>query len=196
MKPLCEINGTVKNYPEGLSNLEEILLLMMEKEVPDSELISEVKVNGKTYSEAYENEAREVDLRAVEKIEITTQGQEDFARDSIREASAYLDHLERGFGISARLLRNPEQKEKGCDMLARSVEALQAFKHHMDRVNDFLKPEGEQPGRKIFWEQFSLLADRIIRSQEGEEKEEVADLIEEEMLPFLRTWKETIGEGV
>ncbi len=193
MKPLCEINGTVKNYPEGLSNLEEVLLLMMEKEVPDSELILEVKVDGKTFSEAYENQAQEVDLGAIEKIEITTQAEKDFARDSIGEASAYLDHLERGFRSSVQLLRSPDQREQGYDMLARSIEVLQAFKSHMDQVNDLLKPKSRETGEGALWERFDQLANRIIALQEGEEVQGVADLIEEELLPFLRTWKERIG---
>ena len=195
MKPLCEINGVEKNYPEGLINLEEMLHCMMGREVPEKDLVLEVKVDGKTYSEAYENQAREVDLRAVERVEITTQTRDDFARDSIRETSAYLDHLMKGFGLSARLLRIPEQREKGYDMLARSIETLQAFKSHMDQVNDLLRPEGEEPEERIFWERFDQLADRLIRSLEGEEIEGVAALIEEELLPFLGTWKEKIAKG-
>ena len=196
MKPLCEINGVEKNYPDGLVNLEEMLLCMMEKEVPKKELVLEVRVDGKTYSEAYENQAREVDLRTIEKIEITTQTQEDFARDSMIEASTYLDHLERGFGMSARLLRSPGQREQGHDMLARSIEALQAFKFHMDQVNDLLKPAIGEGGEGAFWERFDQLADRIITLQEGEEIEGVAGLVENELLPFLETWKEKIGKGI
>jgi hypothetical protein len=196
MKPLCEINGVEKNYPVGLVNLEEMLVCMMEKEVPEGELILEVRVDGRTYSEAYENQARDVDLKAIEKVELTTQKEENFARDSIGEASAYIDRLERGFRSSAQLLRIPEQREKGNDMLARSIEALQAFKFHMEQVNDLLKPEGKETGEKILWERFDQLAGRIITSQEGGEVEGVADLIEDELLPFLRTWKETIGKGI
>ena len=90
MKPVCSINGVEKTYPEGLINLEEVLLLMMEKEIPERDIVSEVKVNGKTYSEGYENQAREVDLKTLERVEISTQDSRDFARDSIREG------LERG----------------------------------------------------------------------------------------------------
>jgi hypothetical protein len=194
MKPLCEINGVEKNYPEGLISLEEMLFCMMGGEVPKKELVLEVKVDGKTYSEAYENQAREVDLRAIERVEITTQTLDDFARDSTREASAYFDHLVKGFGLSARLLRSPEQREKGYDILVSSIEVLQAFKSHMDQVNDLLRPEGEEPEERIFWERFDKLADRLIRSLEGEEIEGVAGLIEEELLPFLGTWKEKIAK--
>jgi hypothetical protein len=194
MKPLCEINGVERNYPEGLINLEEMLRCMMEREVPKKELVLEVKVDGKTYSEAYENQAREVDLRAIEKVEITTQTMDAFARDSIREASAYLDPLVKGFGLSARLLRSPEQREKGYDILVSSIEVLQAFKSHMDQVNDLLRPGGEESEERIFWERFDQLADRLIRSLEEQEIEGVADLIEDELLPFLGTWQEKIAK--
>jgi hypothetical protein len=195
MKPLCEINGVEREYPDGLVNLEEMLCCMMGREVPEKELVLEVKVDGKIYSEAYENQAREVDLRAIEKVEIVTQGEEAFARDSIREASAYLNHLERGFGMAARLLKSPEKSVQGCDMLARSLEALQAFKFHMDQVNDLLKPGGEEPEERIFWERFEQLADKIIASQEGEQILRIADLVEIELLPFLKAWRERIGKG-
>jgi hypothetical protein len=196
MRPLCEINGVEKNHPEDLINLEEMLRCMMEKEELKGNLITEVKVNGKTYSEAYENQAKEVDLRTIEKVEITTQSREDFALDSIREASNYLDYLERGFGISARLLRSSDLREKGYDMLARSIEAFQAFKSYMDQVNDLLKSESGESGEGVLWERFDQLADRIITSQEGEEIQEVADLLENELLPFLGTWKEKIAKGL
>jgi len=195
MKPLCEINGVVRHYPEGLVNLEEILLCMMEKELPENEMILEVKVDGKVYSEAYENQARELHLETVDKIEITTQAEEDFARDSIGEASATLDHLERGFGAAIRFLRDSEQGARGYDLLARSIEALQAFKSHMDEVNNLLRPEDENPGESLFWERFERLADRIIASQEGEQIRSVADLMEDELLPFLSAWKARIGKG-
>jgi hypothetical protein len=196
MKPVCEINGVETKYPEGLISLEEMLLCMMGREVPEKELVLEVKVDGKTYSEAYENQAREVDLREIEKVEITTQHSDDFARDSSREISAYLDHLAKGFGLSARLIRSPELRGKGYDILVSSIEVLQAFKSHMDQVNDLLRPEGEGPEARIFWERFEQLADRLIRSLEGEEIERVAGLIEEALLPFLRTWKEKIARGL
>jgi hypothetical protein len=194
MKPLCEINGVEKKYPDGLINLEEMLLCMMGREVPQKELVLEVKVDGKTYSEAYENQARELALRAIEKVEITTQPRDDFARDSTREVSAYLDHLAKGFGLSARLIRSPEQREKGYDILVSSIEVLQAFKSHMDQVNDLLKPEGEDPEATILWGRFDRLADSLIRSLEGEEIERIAGLIEEELLPFLGTWKEKMAK--
>ena len=195
MKPLCEINGVEREYPDGLVNLEEMLRCMMAKEMPEEELILEVKVDGETYSEAYENQAREVDLRAIEKVEIVTQPREDFARDSIREASAYLNHLVKGFGWLPGFSEAPRKRVQGYDMLARSLEALQAFKFHMDQVNDVLKPGGEEPEERIFWERFEQLADKIIASQEGEQILRIADLVEIELLPFLKAWRERIGKG-
>ena len=103
--------------------------------------------------------------------------------------------MERGFGAAIRFLRDSEQGARGYDLLARSIEALQAFKSHMDEVNNLLRPEDENPGESLFWERFERLADRIIASQEGEQIRSVADLMEDELLPFLSAWKARIGKG-
>ncbi len=196
MRPLCEINGVAKNYPEGLNTLEEMLLFMMDKEISSGDLISEVKVDGETYSEAYENQAREVDLKNLERIEITTQTQEDFARDTIREADLCLSALERGFGTSAGLLKNPEGREKGYEILAQSLDALHAFKSHMDEVAAFIRPDDGGNGEKGFWKPFEELSNRMIAFQEGQESLKIAALVEEALIPFLETWKKKIEQEV
>lgn len=193
MKTVLEINGIEKSYPEGISDLENLLLFIIEKEKSEEELIVEVKVNGENYSEDYEHQAREVDLNAVQKIEVTTQTQEAFAQDFLKLAPGYVAQLEKGFGASVGLLRDPLKEEEGYDMLAKSLDALLAFKTHMDNVMVVLEKDDRAAEFKDLWERFGNAADRFVKAQEEEDIVLIADLIESEILSLLQEWGEKLS---
>lgn len=195
MNAKLEVNGIEESYPEGISNLEKLLIFVMEEDITEDGLIVEVKVDGELYSESYEHQAREVDLSAAQKVEIATETKKAFAQVFLKEAPDYIAQLEKGFSSAAGLLRAPEEEGDGYDMLAGSLETLRAFKSHLDNVRPVLG-KGDGAGEsEHFWQRFGSLADEIMEAQEGSDTIAIADLLEDKMLPLLEEWREKLGGG-
>lgn len=193
MKPMLEINGVVKSYPEGIIDLESLLVFIMENEISPEELIVEVKQNGKIYSEAYEHQARQVDLSKLQKLSIATQKKEVLANNFLQQVPDYIAHLKEGFGTAVELLRDPQQEEQGYNILAQSSEALVAFKTHLENVVCILGKDDASAGINEFWQRFDVLASEILAALDERNTLVVADLLESSMLHFLDEWQEQLG---
>jgi hypothetical protein len=194
MKAKLTVNGIETSYPEGTADLESLLLFMMSHELLENRLIVQIKVDGDVYSEKDEHQARGVDLKAAQKVEMATQTKEDFARGFLEEASNYMALIEKGIRISVQLLKDPEQRENGHDMLGRSLETLRTFKSHLENVKDTLEIADGGAGFRDFWERFESVTDKIMESQKGMDSSVIADLLEHELLPVLEKWRENITQ--
>lgn len=192
MSTMVEINGIVHPYGEGISNLEGMLAFMRMHCIPREEVVVEVKVDGEIYSEAYRNQAREMPLTAVSKIEIATQTGKSFAWGFVAEAPQYIAHLQRGFECAIRLLRDPYEESEGYQMLAKSLETLLAFKSHFDNVIMALQENGRTQPLQEFWSTFKEAAERILEAQEQMDSSSLAGHLETALLPRLEEWKQTV----
>ena len=189
MKTRLEVNGVERSYLEEISELENLLVFIVKKEKLEEEIIVEVKVDGEIFSENYQHQAREVQLSEVKKVEIITQTKEAFARSFLEQVPNYINNLENGFRSTARLLRDPQQEKNGFDMLTWCLATLQAFKAHIDNVNQVLEKDDRAAGFQDFWERFDRVADKILAAQEGKDPLAIAEQLEEQMLPLLEQWR-------
>ena len=194
MKANLTVDGIETSYPEAAADLESLLLFMMSHELLETRLIVQIKVDGDVYSEKDEHQARGVDLKTAQKVEMVTQTKEDFARGFLEEASNYMALIEKGIRNSVQLLKDPEQRENGHDMLGRSLETLRTFKSHLDNVKDTLEIADGGAGFRDFWERFESVTDKIMESQKGMDSSVIADLLEHELLPVLEKWRENITQ--
>ena len=172
---------------------------LMEGEVePDTEIV-EVRVDGKTYSEAYKHQARAVSIQDMTSVEILTEKREVLATRFMEDAPLYIEHLKKGFYASADLLRDFEREEEGHKMLAQSSETLKAFLDHIKNVARYVPAPDSQTVKaevKEFVEKLNGLAEEIIVGQEETDSMLVADLIEYELIPLLDEWKERFKDSV
>ena len=194
MKATLTVDGIETSYPEGTADLESLLLFMMSHELLETRLIVQIKVDGDVYSEKDEHQAKGVDLKTEQKVEIVTQTKEDFARGFLEEASNYMALIEKGIRNSVQLLKDPEQSENGHDMLARSLEALRTFKSHLENVKDTLEIADGGAGFRDFWKRFDSVTDKIMESQKRMDSSVIADLLEHELLPVLEKWREDMTQ--
>jgi hypothetical protein len=194
MKAKLTVDGIETSYPEGTADLESLLLFVMSHELLETRLIVQIKVDGDIYSEKDEHQARGVDLKSAQKVEVATQAKEDFARGFLEEASNYMALIEKGIRISVQLLKDPGQSENGHDMLARSLEALRTFKSHLENSKDTLEIDHRGAGFRDFREKFESVTDKIMESQKGMDSSVIADLLEHELLPVLGKWREDITQ--
>lgn len=190
---MVEINGVAHPYGEGISNLEGVLAFVRTHCIPREEVVVEVRVDGEVFSEAYRNQARQIPLADVGKIEIATQTGKAFAWGFMAEAPQYIAHLQRGFEAAIRLLRDPYEEGEGYQVLAKSLETLLAFKSHFDNVLTTLDENGRGHALQEFWTTFKDTAERILEAQEQMDSASLAGQLEKELLPRLEEWKQTVA---
>jgi hypothetical protein len=190
------VNGNEGAVPEGTRNLEDLLLSTMKNGVPRGEIVLEVQVDGKTYSERYPNEARELSLDGVRKVEILSRNREDFGGDFLGQSPAYVSEILKGFKASAVLLREPTEEARGHEMLFMGLDSLQKFKAHFDQVRYALRRVDGIEGFESFWGGFASLSERIVAAQENRDPSDLADLIDRHLLPLLEEWRMKLTAAV
>jgi len=192
MSACLHLNGQQEDYPSGITNLQSLVVHMMERSEPLNELVVDVKVDGEYFSEEYAHQAGEIGLSQIDRVEIRTLTAEVFSRQFLDQASEYIDYLKNGFSASIRHLRIPEDEEIGFDMLARCIETMGTLKKHLENVRETVEKSNTGIDASIVSEQFENMVDHLYRAQvAGSDPVVIADLLEEKVLPFLETWKET-----
>ena len=192
MKAKLEVNGVDKSYPREICDLESLIVFVMTWIEPKEEFVFEVKIDGERFSEAYEHQAREIDLEEIENVEIGTETEEEMAGSFLNLAPDLMDELENAFAITAGMLRDTLREEAGYDMLARSLETLHALKSHLESVWNTLGNRGGSAEYGLLWGKFDGLADKILTSQEGKDAIAIASLLEEQIPQFIKEWKKII----
>ncbi len=188
MSTTLSINGINSDYPAELNTLEELLMHIMETEIHQDRLITEVRVDGKTYNEDYAHQARYVDLSEIKHIELISISSQSFADHFLKNAPIVIDHVRQGFQTSAEFLRNPFKESEGYELFARSLEALIDTRSHIINARKVVR-KNEAPETGRFWERFETEINRVTSAQEEMNTWVIADLLEDEMVPLLTEWR-------
>lgn len=183
-----EINGHNTPFPEDVENLEGLLLHLMQADAAEK-VITEVKLNGETFSEEFDHHARSVFFEGIENIEIMTQDKQEFARQSLAEFSDIITGFASGLRLGIEMLRDPYREENGYDLLARSLEAVRDLKSHSEHVMIVLEKASNLEATERLWLQISDVSSEIIELQQAGDSLGIADLLEAKMLPFIEQWK-------
>ena len=189
MSAILEINGTSATYPAEILNLEKLLLHVQRNCLSPREIVVEVRLDGECYSETYAHEARELSLDVVRSVAVDTHSHEVVAREFITSAPEYLDLIEGGFRTAAGYLQGAEEEEIGYDMMARSIEGLRTFKTHLDTAVQVIGGDEANALNGDDCERLDAMADKIMQAQENQLHGQIADCLNDEMLPLLARWK-------
>ena len=191
MRPILKLNGQPESYPETIDDLESLIIHIMERRGSCEEIIVNVRVNGKLFSEAYDHQARDIRLADLENIHMSTVTAEWFSRRFVDQVVHYIDHLKKGFQNSIRLLRNPAEQRNGFELLANSIDTLCALRSHLKNVRDTIGKDGtENSVERAIWRQFEGIADLVCKAQGENNPFAVAALIEGKVMPVLKEWKD------
>jgi len=190
MKAKLEINGEERSYPQSVSHLEELLQFALTTEIPQKEIVVEVKVDGAVYSEPYAHHAREISLDKIKQVELRTRTERDFTREFVNLIPTYLEKLENGFRTSARLLKSSQERTAGYQILGLSLDSLRHFKSHYDQARLTLE-EGENGFMpQEFWARFEQMTDPLLQLESEQDAISISNLLENQVAPFFSEWKE------
>ncbi len=178
-------------------NLEEVLMKVMSEKIKPTSVITSMKVNNKNiYSKEIPDLALHVPIDDVIKLEIDTMAAEDMAWDFLFKSGEHLGQIiDTAYWVS-ELFRIADAKEAN-EEYAGFLESLQLFLKIINEANailnfnPFLIPFREGTVEDKI-QKLSGLMDQILRVQEEEDWVMLADLLEYELIPLIKEWKEIL----
>lgn len=186
---LIEVDGKkIDLNLEEISNLEELILEVMENHVDGDRLITEVKVNDVTFSERWPGEARVIPLDKIYKIEFLTKPLDFIAEKFLDDLPNKIDEINAGLKEAAELYRVADEQEANLNFV-KVVSTLRDFINFVTQLKRVNIINWENLELEEDYEKLINLIDEMLDVQEDEDWILLADLIEYELAPLLETWK-------
>jgi hypothetical protein len=183
-----ETGLTVNNF----TNLEDLLVKVMEEDRLDNRMVTDVFVNKEQFSEIYPHQAEDIPTDEIDSVEIVTMAVPEMAVNITRELYKVVRLMGHGCRSVADLFR------RGDD-----AEALELYQDLLDVTRDFLgmigvlRDEFSLRERQILnenMEEITSLFTEMIEVSENEDWILLADLIEYEFLASVEKWKQVISD--
>lgn len=174
----------------NFANLEEILVQVINEDVMNDRIVTDVIVNEETFSEIYPHQAEDIASEFLRTVEVRSVPVNEMAVNIAREMYKVAQIMGNGSKQISRLFRQAED-----------AEALELLQDLLDVTRDFmgmlsvLRSEFSLSSNKDFnnnSEQFSTLLSEMTEVLENEDWILLADLLEYEFLPVCENWKKVI----
>lgn len=175
----------------NFTNLDELLVGVMNQEQLDNRILTDVLVNDEAFSEIYPHQAEDVDCRDIQKVEIMTMGVPEMGVNITRELYKVIRLMNQGATQVAELFRRADD-----------AEALEMYQDLIDVTRNFLgmigvlRDEFSLGGSSLFEEsvnELSGLFSEMLEVQENEDWILLADLLEYEFNPLVDRWKSIVA---
>ncbi len=174
----------------NFSNLEEILVNLLEKSDLENRVVTDVIVNQEQFSEIYPHQAEDIDSESIESVEVRSVPIGEMAVDISLEMYKVTKMMGNGAKEVARLFRQAED-----------AEALELFQDVLDVTRDFMGminvlssefgvSKGEEFNNST--EQLTTLLGEMSEVMENEDWVLLADLLEFEFIPVCDGWQKVI----
>ncbi|RJR35881.1 MAG: hypothetical protein C4567_14355 [Deltaproteobacteria bacterium] len=181
-----------------LRNLEEALVELNEKFIPEGQQLFQVEVNGEFFTERYPRESRYVGLGEVARLDLKTVSDADLARSILVDASQQVETLLQALEKSASLFRLAAEDEAN-HYFAQVLEALrwmlqtgegacQVLEMDLGRVSS--PQDGDVTG---FLKRFQDLLEEMLQVFEEDDYILLADLMEYELSPMVKQWQNILS---
>lgn len=175
-------------------SLEEMLINIMERHVPEEHLAQRVLVNGARYVEEVPHDAAQVPRAEIDRLEVKTISRQEIAAQFMTHGPAILGTIIEAAPRVAELFRVADESEANEHYL----NFLQSLQEFLLMINLTTKALGIDPatefvnGRTLAQEGEEL--NRIVNEMLGVQEEQdwvlLADLIEYDLYEVLQRWHE------
>lgn len=187
---IIKINGQPVEPPEVEGeNLEEILIRIQKQHLSPNDVVSEVKVNGRTYSEDVPHAAIEVSRSDIHTLDLSTVSSEEIAHHFVENGSELIDSLVASLPKITEMFRLGDEAEANEHFL-RFLESLHLLVGMMERVCQVLGIEYQKdhPDDESLTGRVNSLAEilaNLLSIQEQSDWIYLADVLEYELMPLL-----------
>lgn len=170
----------------NFANLEELLVKVMEEEVADGNIVTDVYVNQETFTEIYPHHAEDIEADELRSVEVRTVTLHQMANDVTRELFTVIKIMQNGARGVACSLRQADVAE-GLEILQDLLDVTRNFLATISALNQRFPYHDETPLRET-----ADSLDRLL-SEMGDVMNDqdwllLADLLEYEFLPACDDW--------
>lgn len=182
-----------------LRNLEEALLELNEKFIPEGQQLFQVEVNGQFFTERYPRESRYVTLGEVSTLDLKTVSDEELARSILADAAVQVETLAQALEKSAALFRLAAEDEAN-HYFAQVLEALRWLLQTGEGACKVLEVDLKEVTSPQFGDvsdflkRFQDLLEEMLQVYEEEDYILLADLMEYELLPMVKQWQKILSQ--
>jgi len=176
----------------NFSNLEELLVKVIEESDMEDRVVTDVLVNNENFSEIYPHQAEDIETGEISSVEIVSMPVQDMAVNITRELYKVVRLMNEGGRQVADLFRQADDSE-----------ALEVYQDLLDVIRDFLSMIG------VLRNEFTLSKNQQFNDAVAEisnlfsemgdvmENEDwilLADILEYEFVPATEKWKKVIAK--
>lgn len=175
---------------ETFSNLEEILVTVMQDGAMQDRVVTDVMLNEEHFSEIYPHQAEDIERDFIQSVEIRTIGVKEMALSITVEMNTVCEMLVAGSRQVARLFRQSDDHE-ALEMIQNLLDVTRDFMSMISVLRaDFSVHDTEKFTRHV--ETLSALLGEMSEVMEGEDWVLLADLLEYEFAPECEVWKQLV----
>ncbi len=185
------IDGKQSNLQvSNFTNLQEILINVMEEPTMENRIVTDVFVNEEQFSEIYPHQAEDIGSDFIERVEVRSVAIGQMGLDITTEMYKVAEIMARGSKEVARLFRQASDTE-GLELLQDLLDVTRDFMGMIEALrNEFQLEKSEAFTENS--EKLSALLSEMAEVLESEDWVLFADLLEYEFLPTSEKWKQII----
>jgi hypothetical protein len=175
----------------SFSNLEEILVKVMDEDCLKNRVVTDVLVNDQSFTEIYPHQAEDLSTSEFDRVEVVSMPVVEMAMNITTELDKVIGLMSSGGRQVAELFRRAEDSE-----------ALEVYQDLLEVTRDFLgmvgllRSEfslGRDKELEHAVEELSSLFSEVLEVQENEDWVLLADLMEYEFVPMVERWTAVLG---
>ena len=191
---MIKIDGFDTDYKiADYENLEKILTDIMEDERLKGRVITDVLVNGETFSEIYPHQAEDMDVASITSIEIKSEPLDKMALEMSGEMHKVTTLMANGARNVGKLFREDKTTD-ALELLQDVLDVTRDFMGTITKLRDqYLGGADEEFVNKT--EELSNLVTEMSEVMESEDWVLLSDLLEYEFAPLCEDWR-VIGEKI
>ncbi|RZD14053.1 MAG: hypothetical protein EVJ47_07405 [Candidatus Acidulodesulfobacterium ferriphilum] len=184
--------------PSNVENIYDFLTNDIKKFISKGTVIKEIFLDDKNYDDLMidDEKAKSFKLSNPGKFKINTMTSQELVAQSLDSVDAYFSDLLKNIGKVADLLRAGSDREGFTDFAA-DLKGIGAFVQIMDKIALFLNIDYsmhkyKEKSVKDYFDDTEKLLSNILETQKTLDYVMLADLIDFEMEPLIKIWKEVI----
>ncbi|MHB1645187.1 MAG: hypothetical protein ACYCSW_01580 [bacterium] len=184
--------------PNTSETVYDFLINKIRDFIPKNMVIKEIFLDDKKYDDLMidDEKAKTFKLTSNGTLKINTMTSDELVMQSLNSIESYFSDLLKNLGKVADLLREGNDKE-GFTGFAADLKGIGAFVQVMDKIALFLNIDYstykyKERSIKDYFDDTEKLLSNILETQKTLDYVMLADLIDFEMEPLIKTWKEVI----
>jgi hypothetical protein len=190
---MITVDGKQTNlHIDNFDNLEQLLVRVVEGDMLNDRIVTDVYVNNESFSEIYPHQAEDIEADEIDSVEIKTMDSKEMAVNITRELYKVISLMEGGARQVADLFRQADDSE-GLEMFQDLLDVTRDFFSMVGVLrNEFSLSEHKLLNDAV--EELSNLFTEMVEVTENEDWILLSDLLEYEYTPSVVRWKAVVAK--